>query len=41
MSTCVRDLFCKAKQSQVTYGKCLLINMQTLGFGAYLPEFTS
>ena len=26
---------------QVTYGKDLLINMQKLLFGAYLPDFTS
>ena len=27
--------------TQVTYGKGLLINMQKLVLGAYLPDFTS
>ena len=29
------------ENTQVTYGKGLLINMQKLVLGAYLPDFTS
>ena len=33
--------FLHVMSTRVTYGKGLLVNMQKLFFGAYLPDFTS